>query len=208
MCKYICTNENNFVILQHQNKTQLKLPRRRIKSANKDMATERYDINGQMIGNGDSHCAYNIEEFPGLPIKTNVQKSLSSESVYVTYLHMETLKLAKVRFSSHTCNDVEFGAVIDGHSTNVRNEILYKLGLVERRFVPAFSGCITFQNVAKKKMHLYEVADKTIAELSSLPAGTDISEYRGKIAKDSSMVITSSKVISKQIGGHFEYIMK
>lgn len=172
------------------------------------MATERYDINGQMIGNGDSHCLYHVEEFPGLPIKTNIQKSLSSESVYVTYLHLETLALAKVRFSSHTCNDVEFGAVIDGHSSNVRNEILYKLGFIERRFVPAFASHITYQYVAKKKMHLYEVADKTIEELSSLPVGTDISEYRGKIAKDSSMVITSSKVTSKQVGGHFEYIMK
>lgn len=172
------------------------------------MAKERYDINGQMIGDGNSHCLYHIEEFPGLPIKTNVQKSLSTESVYVTYLNMETLEIAKVRFSSHTCNDVEFGAVIDGYTSNARNEILYRLGFMTKEFVPYFMNHIHTQPVAKKKLHLYEEADKTIKELIGLPVGTDISEYRGKIAKGTNMMITSDKVLSVQRGGYFKYIAK
>lgn len=155
---------------------------------------ERFDENGMMIGDGNTHCTFNIEDFTGYPIKATVSESLSTESVYVTYLNTETLALAKVRFSSHICNDVKFGAVVDGRSSDARNEILYRLGFLNRRTVYKKFNWISRQSVAKKKLHLYEECDKTFEELRSLPTGTDISEYKGKLLKGTAEVITCDKV--------------
>ena len=47
------------------------------------------------------HVHYNIEDFEGLPIVTEVSKSNSTESVYVTYTNTENLNSATVRFSNH-----------------------------------------------------------------------------------------------------------
>lgn len=166
---------------------------------------ERFDENGNQIGDGATHCTYRIEDFGELPVRAIVSESYSTESVYVTYTNLDTLVTVKVRFSSHICNDVKFGAAIDGNSSDARNEILYRLGFIDRVFVPAFVNHINTQYVAKKKLNTYEEADKTIAELIALPAGTDISEYRGKLAKGSTMLITSDKVLRVQRGGYFKY---
>lgn len=169
---------------------------------------ERYDENGHLIGDGSWHHPYHIEEFPGLNLRITVQKSATTESVYVFYMNRETLEYAKVRFSSHISNDLKYGAVIDGKSPDARNEILFRIGLMTKTFIPRFVNHIHTQYVAKKKLHLYEEADKTIAELTALPAGTDISEYRGKIAKGTTLMITSDKILSVQRGGDFKYTEK
>ena len=166
---------------------------------------ERYDENGMLIGDGSTHCTYYIEDFGSMPICTIVNESLSSESVYISYVNTETNESVKVRFSSHISNDVKFGAVIDGYSGNVRNEILYRLGFISREFVPHYTNHIHTQYVAKKKLHLYEECDKSLAELVALPEGTDISAYRGKRIKGTNEIITSDTVLSIQCGGHYEY---
>lgn len=98
--------------------------------------------------------------------------------------------------------------VADGRSSNARNEILYRLGFIDRVFIPSYRNLVTHQAVAKKKLHLYVECDKTLSELIALPEGTDISEYKGKLAKGSTEMITSSIVKRVECGGHFEYIKK
>lgn len=169
---------------------------------------ERYDENDQPIGDGTTHCSYRIEDFGELPVRAIVSESYSTESVYVTYTNLDSHVSVKVRFSSHTCNDVKFGAAIDGNTSDARNEILFRLGFIDRIPVPFFVNHIHTQYVAKKKLHAYEEADKTIAEIIALPAGTDISEYRGKLAKGTTKMITSDKVLRVQRGGDFKYIEK
>ncbi len=167
--------------------------------------TTRFDSNDQMIGEGDVHAHFSIEEFEGFPIRSSVQESISTESVYVVYTNEVTGAAVQVRFSGHCCNAVRFGEVIDGYGRQVREQILFRLGLATRRFVPAFVNHVITQAVAAKRLANYEMASLTLEEIKALPAGSDISEFCGKIAKDSNYLIKSDRVLSVQQGGKFIY---
>lgn len=169
----------------------------------------REDINGAVIGGYESEASYHVEDFTGYPIEVSVNKASSTESVYVIYKRTDDLsKSATVRFSWHTCNGVMFGDYIDGNNTSiVRNEILYRLGFKQKKFVPFTKHYICKESVGKKRMKQYEMCDKTIEELVKLPIGTDLSEYVGKIAKDSNILIKSDKVllVEDHHYGRYEY---
>lgn len=70
------------------------------------------------------HVNYEVEEFPGLPIKHYVSKSQTTESVYVTYVNTQTEASATMRFSNHDAPHWRmFDYVYD------REDILCRLGL-------------------------------------------------------------------------------
>lgn len=152
------------------------------------MATDRF---GNTIG--DVNVDYRIEDLSAYSteIRTKVQKSNSTESVYVYYILGD--KMAVVRFSSHSCNGVEFGNYIDGNTYPI-DEILYRLGLVKRVFIPNTYLSIYTQQVAKKKIASYEMADITIQEMYAMGEGADLSAYKGKIAKDSNYLILGDTI--------------
>jgi hypothetical protein len=76
------------------------------------------------------------------------------------------------------------------------NEILHRLGILGRVFIPLKRKRILSRAVSKKDIlkGIYEEADKTIKELYALPVGTDISMYKGKIAKGGNSLIQGDKV--------------
>lgn len=150
------------------------------------MKTDKF---GNVIG--DDSIEYNTLDLSSYGIKTSVQKSYSTESVYVYYT-LGTIS-AVVRFSNHHCNAVEFGKYIDGNNYT-EDEILFKLGLKERVFIPLTEKRIETMQVAKKKLANYEEAELTIKELYALEVGSDISKYTGKIAKGSNYLICSTEV--------------
>lgn len=152
------------------------------------MATDKF---GNAIG--DVNVDYRIEDLSAYSteIRTQVQESYTTESVYVYYILGD--KMAVVRFSSHYCNGVEFGKYIDGNAYSI-NEILYKLGLVKRVFIPNTYLSIWTQQVAKKKIASYEMADVTIQEMYAMGEGADLSAYKGKIAKDSNYLVLGDTV--------------
>lgn len=126
-------------------------------------------------------------------IESSVSKSVTTESVYVYYKNTRNDKIATVRFSNHSSNSLEFGDVIDGNFNNYE-EILFKLGLMRRIFVPNTHLLICKQCVAKKNLTNYEEAELTIQEMYALGEGADLSKYVGKIAKGSNYLICSDKI--------------
>ena len=154
----------------------------------------RLDRSGNEIGSGNWHKAYKVFDFDDYPyISHRVDKSNSTESVYVTYSNNENGKSIKVRFSSHENNATKFGDELDGDFAT-KLQVLYHLGLAKRTFIPNTYLSIQKRKIAKKELGKYEVADKTIQELFALGEGADISEFKGKIAKNSNYLLLGDLV--------------
>lgn len=169
------------------------------------------------IGNGKSHVAYFIEDFSEYPqISASVSFSETSESVYVNYLNSANIESITVRFSNHVNNATRFGDQLDGYSCT-RQEILYRLGLKKRIFIPGRKKTIYASQVAKSQVSFYETTDITIQEMYNLPVGTSLEKYTGKLAKDSRWLILGDAVEEVEIttrnafgqyvrAGHYEYL--
>lgn len=151
-----------------------------------------YDKNDNIIGTGLCHADYNVIDFSEYKnIQTTVSKSDTSESVYVYYRNTDNNTVAIVRFSNHTCNGVEFGDYLDGAS---KDEVLYRLGMKQRKFIPDTRLFIGFEKVKKADLEKYEEAELTIKEMYALGKDADISACKGKLAKGSNYLIFSDKV--------------
>lgn len=158
--------------------------------------TNRTDRQGNYIGNGSCHADYTVIDFSGYPqVSSSVSLSETTESVYVTYENKENGKTITARFSYHVNNAVVFGDQLDGFVAS-KDEILYRLGLKTRTFVPDTFLFINKKCVAKKDIEagLYEFAELTIKEMYDLGKGADLSAYTGKIAKDSNWLIEGNRV--------------
>lgn len=155
--------------------------------------TTRFDREGNIIGDGKYHADYNVLDLSSYGVTSEVSKSDNSESVYVTYSCASTHKVIRVRFSHHNNNAVKFGDQLNGYIAS-SDEILYRLGLKKAVFVPETFLYIPSQKVSMKKLHLYEVADMTIQEMYALGKDADISQYNGKVAKDSNYLILGDTV--------------
>lgn len=155
--------------------------------------TTGFDREGNIIGDGKYHADYTVLDLSSYGVTSEVSKSDSSESVYVTYSCASTAKVIRVRFSHHNNNAVKFGDQLNGYITS-SDEILYRLGLKKAVFVPETFLYIPSQKVAMKKLHLYEVAELTIQEMYALGKDADISKYNGKVAKDSNYLILGDTV--------------
>jgi hypothetical protein len=154
------------------------------------------DRSGNYIGDGKYHVKYSTFDFSEYPqIDTNVSLSETTESVYVTYKNNDNDKSITLRFSTHENNAVKFGDQLDGNIAS-KNEILYKLGLMNRKFIPKKRFSIRWSQPKKIDLHKYEIADKTMKELYDMGEGADISMYKGKLAKDSNYLITGDVVES------------
>lgn len=181
---------------------------------------ERYDADGNRIGDGSVHSSYSIVDFSAYPqISHNVQKASGTESVYVTYTNNENGKSATMRFSGHESNAVRFGQQLRGHNYQEQelaqmseagkkmfidkpiNELMYRLGLVDKEIVTKYLPKIEKRNVSKNKVDNgeFEIADISLSELQKLPIGTDISKYKGKAIKDGNVyiLVESDKVLGK-----------
>lgn len=146
-----------------------------------------------MMKNYACHAEYYVAEFPETDIKSSVEFSESSESVYVRYSSKKTGKSVTCRFSWHHSNAERFGDVLNGYWVGT-DEILFRLGYKEREFVPDTQLVIASRKVAKKQLALYEEAPLTIREMYALGEGADLSQYVGKIAKGGNYLILGDKV--------------
>ena len=154
----------------------------------------REDKSGNNIGDGSYHTEHSVYEFNDYPeITSSVDYSNTTESVYVTYRNKNNDKHVKVRFSDHENNATKLGDELNGRFAS-RDEILFRLGLKEREFVPNKRLRIHFTMVKKKDIEKYDEADLTIDEMYSLGAGADLSKYKGKLAKGSNYLILGDKV--------------
>ena len=152
------------------------------------------DRSGNPIGEGGWNKEPNIYDFSVYPqVSHTVSKSETSESTYVKYVNNDNDKSITVRFSDHENNAVKFGDQLNGYWA-FPNEILAHLGLKNRVFVPDTYLYIPNRKVGKKTIANYEVADKTISEMYALGKDGDLSQYVGKIAKDSNYLIFGEKV--------------
>lgn len=152
---------------------------------------DRYD---NIIGDGSIHELYDIYEFPEHPeISHTINKSATTESVYVTYSNSKLHKGVTVRFSTHTCNAVEFGDMLNGKITS-RDEILFHLGLKARKFIPETYLFIYSRQIKKRDLPLYEESPLTIQEMYALGENADLTPYVGKVAKGSNYLILGEKV--------------
>lgn len=155
------------------------------------MATDRL---GNEIITGDYNVNYNVFEFTDFPqVKSSVSKSETTESVYVSYINEDNGNRITVRFSTHINNAVEFGDQLDGNFAT-GNEVLYHLGLKKRTFVPNKKPNIIASQIKRALVQNYEMADITIKEMYDLGVGADLSQYTGKVAKNSNWLILGSKV--------------
>lgn len=149
------------------------------------------DREGNIIGNGNWHTLYNVEVFDGFPqITSKVEKSETTESVYVKYYNSDNGKSVIVRFSNHNCNAERFGDVLGRWAS--KDEILYNLGLKKRRFEQSVRIFIPTQQVKKKKLAAgeYEYSEYTIQELYNMVKNKQsIKSHIGKVAKNSNYLI-------------------
>lgn len=156
--------------------------------------TIKQDRSGNYIGDGSYHVDFNVFDFKEYPqISTNVSKSSTTESVYVTYRNENDDNSITLRFSTHENNAVKFGDQLNGYIAS-RDEVLAHLGLKKRIFIPKKYLRIESRQVAKNKIQDFEMADKTIQELYDLGANTDISKYKNKLAKNSNLLILGDRV--------------
>jgi hypothetical protein len=154
----------------------------------------RTDRSGNEIGDGGWNVEPEIMDFKEYPqITSNVNKSQTTESTYVTYTNKDNSKSITVRFSNHENNAVKFGDQLNGY-TATANQILYKLGLKTRDFIPEKYLSIWATQVKRKDVGNYEMADKTMPELYALGKDADLSDYKGKVAKNSNWLILGDKV--------------
>ena len=140
-----------------------------------------------------NHAEYYVANFPETDIRSSVEFSDSSESVYVRYSSKKTGKSVTCRFSWHQSNAEIFGDVLNGYWVGT-DEILFRLGYKERKFVPDTQVVIVSRKVAKKQLALYEEAPLTIREMYALGEGADLSQYVGKVTKGGNYLILGDKV--------------
>jgi hypothetical protein len=151
------------------------------------------------------YIAYDMSEFP--MVEVSVSKSETSESVYVYYVNTDTMERVTVRFSNHNNNAVQFGMQLDGNMTT-KMDVLYRLGLAKREFVYDQGLSIWNRQVAKLQLANYEEAELTIQEMYALGAGADLSQYTGKLAKGSNLLILGDKVgFFQKTTGEYKYTM-
>lgn len=166
--------------------------------------------------NSKYNVNYKVENIEG--IHTSISKSETTESVYVYYRNPENDNSVTVRFSHHENNGVKFGDQLDGYSATL-NEIKYRLGLINRRFIPEKRKTINCYRVKKVVAAEMIEAPYTIQELYAMPIGTDLSEFKGMVAKGSNWVIDGGIIVEENITrldcfgnevtiGYFEYFEK
>lgn len=186
------------------------------------MAKDRYDREGYLIGNGDYHVDYYIEDMANYPVDIQVQKSSSTESVYVHYRNREDfeqalrddfetdIRVATVRFSHHTCNGLRFGHYLPGDSSNNRIEILYRLGFAVRNVEEVYSPYIHIAPIAKKKAAQMELCPFTLAELRSRGTGADLSDVKGTVISQSNghCYIILDAVVGQSVTKKVSYSLK
>lgn len=147
------------------------------------------DKEGNYIGDGTYNVPYEVFDFSQYPqIESSVSMSDTTESVYVYYTNNENNERVTCRFSNHVNNAVKFGYQLNGYTAS-KNEILYRLGLMGRRFIP--NTYLTFDKRQVKKVDLpkYQESNLTIQEIYQLGEGADISMHKGKVAKGSNWLI-------------------
>ncbi len=166
-------------------------------SKKNDLKTDR---RGNYIGDGSFHVDYNVTDFSKKypQIKSEVNESDTTESVYVTYRNTDNNKKVTLRFSDHENNAVKWGDQLDGRWTS-NDEILYHLGLKEREFIPDKYLSVPYRQIKKKEMKNYEEAPLTIQEIYALGKDADLSEYKGKLAKNSNYLIEGDKITEHEI---------
>lgn len=159
------------------------------------------------IGDGSYHAMYDVFEFPEYPeISFRVDKSNTTESVYVTYKNSKNNESAVVRYSNHTSNAVKFGDQINGNSLNAKLDVLSALKIMQKKFVPSISLMIHKRQVKKTEISNYKEADKTIQEIYKMGLGADISMYKGMLAKGSNWLIEGERIERYETGfGDYEY---
>lgn len=174
------------------------------------------DRSGNFIGDGKFHAEFDVFEFSDFPqVKSKVEKSSTTESVYVHYFNTENEKRVTVRYSNHENNATKFGDQLNGHTTN-RQEVLYKLGILSRKFIPNLIPSIPTQQVKKTKLKDFVQSDKTIQELYEMVRNKkSIAKYVGKLTKGQNYLVTGEGVIIEDkdkdvfgnviVKGKFEY---
>jgi hypothetical protein len=152
------------------------------------------DRKDNVIGDGTYHVEYHVVDLADYPqVDYRVDKSDTSESVYVKYSNAENGKSITARFSWHENNAVRFGDQLNGNIAS-KDEILFHLGLKTREFIPNTYLMIAKRMVKKSAMKYYEEADLTIQEMYALGAGADISAHTGKLAKGSNWLIEGTEI--------------
>ncbi len=172
------------------------------------------DRDGNPIGDGSWHKNYKVDEvalsYPNISYK--VDKSASTESVYVTYTNNDPKypengkPKVTVRYSIHDSNAVKFGDQLRGEAVERNNgELLYRLGLKEREWVPAPS--VPTRTVSKKDLenNTYEESELTERDIMLLPVGADIAEHKGKLIKGTNELILVDKVLANNNRGYYRY---
>ena len=175
---------------------------------------ERVDRDGNRIGDGSSHMRYKVDEvalsYPNISYK--VDESATTESVYVTYYNNDPKysenerPKVTVRYSTHDSNAVKFGDQLRGEAVERNNgELLYRLGLKEREWIPAPS--VPTQTVSKKDLenNTYEESELTERDIMLLPVGADIAEHKGKLIKGTNKLILVDKVLANNNRGYYRY---
>ncbi len=163
------------------------------KQNDKNTHTMKTDRFGNYIGSNSEATTYRVEDFSNFPqISSKVNKSTTTESVYVRYYNSDNGKSITVRFSDHSNNATLFGDQLDW--TASREEILFHLSLATRTFIPDTRLFIATRQVSKKSLGQYEEAELTINEMYELGAGADLSKYTGKLAKGSNYLIQGTEV--------------
>lgn len=157
-------------------------------------STIKEDKKGNPIGDGSFHAPYEVMEFPEYPsVSSVVDKSETTESVYVRYYNGDNEQSITVRFSNHTSNAQEFGDVLSGDFYS-GNEILFHLGIKKREFVPDTKLEILSRQVKKIEIADYQMADISIQAMYAMGEDADLSKYTGKIAKGGNWMIIGTKV--------------
>ena len=152
------------------------------------------DRNDNLIGNGTYHVEHHVIDLSDYPqVSYCIDKSNTSETVYVKYFNSENGKEITTRFSWHENNAVKFGDQLNGYIAS-ENEILYHLGLKTREFIPNTYLAIAKRMVKKVEMKNYDESDLTIQEIYALGAGSDISAHTGKLAKGSNWLIEGTDI--------------
>lgn len=154
----------------------------------------KQDRKGNEIGDGSFHSDYEVFEFTDYPsVSAKVDKSETTESVYVKYTNSLNNETITVRFSNHENNAMKFGDQLNGFLAT-RNEVLARLDLIDRVFIPDTYLSISNTQVKRSETHLYEESDLTIQEMYELGENADLSAHVGKRAKGSNRVIKGDKV--------------
>lgn len=149
--------------------------------------TDRYD--NQILTPGS--CYYKVMDLSKYGVTSSVSESQSSESIYVYYSY--GIERVAVRFSLHMNNAVQFGDQLDGN-TATEIEVLHRLGLAKRTFIPLVRKWISKESVSKKVAKTLPECQLTLKELYELPVGTDISMYRGMVVKNTTFRLCADTV--------------